>query len=515
LSKFYNFRLKFVIVILCFKFSAINAQQKYWIFFEEREITSLPNVSSKTISNRKMLGLGQIQATDYGPKKEFLNTLNSLDINILNTSKWFNGVSAYLTDTQVKQLNLVKGISSIREITSYQTLASKTKPTDYYLHFALKQIHSEAFIDRDINGKGVDIGVIDGGYYQAHNDGQLANLFKNQKIIKYKDFINPSKKDFFGTKDSNADWHGTAVLKAIGGKDSSSKLVIGLANQSTYYLARTESSAKESRVEEDCWLAAIEWLDSSGVRLVNSSLGYAQGFTNPAENYSPNDMDGQTSLIAKAAKMAVNEKGMIVVVSAGNEGENKKWGGIVSTPADVNEVISVGANDKYGFKMPYSSIGSDKVKFLKPDLTVYSEDGTSLAAPIVTGFVACMLQIDSSLTADYIKFCLRANAKMGVHPNNFVGYGYPNTVHIVDRLIDGVIPPKQFIEDFFPENYTKIKTYSLEKVIVIHKKESVFVVSQVEILPINGYLEITRPANVNASTVFLREGIKEITWKIK
>ena len=151
----------------------------------------------------------------------------------------------------------------------------------------------------------------------------LRHLFENKKVKNTKDFFSPPKVDFYGEKKSDGEIHGSLVTTAIAGFNSEKKQLFGLGLKSNFYFARTESSQREARIEEDNWIAAIEWLDSLGVRLANSSLGYAQGFTNPAESYKPEQMDGKTSLIAQGASMAVNEKGMILVVSAGNEGENK------------------------------------------------------------------------------------------------------------------------------------------------------------------------------------------------
>ena len=125
----------------------------------------------------------------------------------------------------------------------------------------------------------------------------------------------------------------------------------------------------------------MEWIDSLGVRVINTSLGYAKGFSNPAENYEPTQMDGHTSVISKAAQIATEKKGILLVVSAGNEGDDTNWM-LISTPADAEGVLAVGAtNQKLWNKIGYSSIGPEFLPYLKPNVSCFSLYGTSLAAP--------------------------------------------------------------------------------------------------------------------------------------
>jgi len=50
--------------------------------------------------------------------------------------------------------------------------------------------------------------------------------------------------------------------------------LFGAANQARFLLAKTEFTPTETRVEEDHWVAAVEWADSIGVDIISSSLGY-------------------------------------------------------------------------------------------------------------------------------------------------------------------------------------------------------------------------------------------------
>jgi subtilisin family serine protease len=504
-----------ILFFLIFSFSVSQAQEKYWIFFKERTLGNHPAVSEKTIQNRINLGLQVIQETDFGPKIIEIETLRNSGVRIENTSRWFNAVSVYLTDNEKNSVQSFPFVKEIRKIINYQNLASNRIPRNedgIYLSYALHQINAGVFIEKGLMGQGVDIGVIDGGFFDAPNDPNLRHLFENKKVKNTKDFFSPPKVDFYGEKKSEGEIHGSLVTTAIAGFNSDKKQLFGLGLKSNFYFARTESSQREARIEEDNWIAAIEWLDSLGVRLANSSLGYATGFTNPVESYKPEQMDGKTSLIGQGARMAVNEKGMILVVSAGNEGENKAWGGIVSTPGDVEEVISVGANDENGLKMAYSSKGAENVGFIKPDLTIYSEFGTSLAAPIVTGIVALMLEKNPNLKFSEVKEILKFSGSLSSSPNNFVGYGFPDCKKIIEYLEKKDEISKK-TETKKAKKSIVIKTAQNEGIVIFHKKDGRNVISQEVVQAINGRLEIKKNESGRQSTVILKDQKIEILWK--
>ncbi len=504
-----------ILFFLVFSFFISEGQDKYWVFFLERDFSKKQPVSLKTYQNRRNVNLEILQKSDFGPSQKQVQELSEAGFRIQNVSRWFNAVSVYLTDNEKSKVQSFPFVKEIRKINNYQNLASKGAPQiedGIYLSYPLHQINAGAFVEKSMLGEGVDIGVIDGGFFGANEDKNLQHLFENKQIKETRDFFSPPKIDFYGEKKSEGEIHGSMVTTAIAGFSPMKKQLFGLGLKANFYFARTESSQKESRIEEDNWIAAVEWLDSLGVRLANSSLGYATGFTNPAESYKPEQMNGKTSLIGQGARMAVNEKGMILVVSAGNEGENKAWGGIVSTPGDVEEVISVGANDDRGLKMAYSSKGVENVGFIKPDLTVYSEFGTSLAAPIVTGIVALMLESNPSLKSTEVKEILKYAGSLSSSPNNFVGYGFPDCSKIIEYLEKKELISKK-IETRKAKKSIVIKTTQKEGIAIFHKKDGRNVISQEVIQALNGRFEIKKNENVNQTTVILKYRLIEILWK--
>lgn len=107
-------------------------------------------------------------------------------------------------------------------------------------------------------------------------------------------------------------------------------------------MLRSEDEASEHLVEQDYWAAAIEFADSVGVDVVNTSLGYYT-FDDPTKNYRYRDLNGHYALMSREASKAA-DKGMVLVCSAGNSGSGS-WKKI-TPPGDAENVLTVGAIDK-------------------------------------------------------------------------------------------------------------------------------------------------------------------------
>ena len=91
----------------------------------------------------------------------------------------------------------------------------------------------------------------------------------------------------------------------------------------------------------------MEWADQNGADIVSSSLGYGKDL------HYTKDMDGKTSIVAKGASTAAS-KGILVCTAMGTEGSDKNWKVLV-TPADVEDVLSVGAVRSLETREVYSS----------------------------------------------------------------------------------------------------------------------------------------------------------------
>jgi subtilisin family serine protease len=384
-------------------------------------------------------------------------------------------------------------------------LKEVTSLSIYTLDSAQQFVNGNALKEAGLTGKNVKIGIIDVGFYRANRVKSLAELFRTGKIVKTKDFVDSAKNDFYSPS-TPIDVHGTNVLKYIGGRDSSTQY--GLATQASFYLARTDHGTNETRKEQEYFLEALKWFKREDVRLVNVSLGYAFGYDDPSENYSPTDMDGKTTFISSVAQDFITNNNMIIVASAGNYG-NFAWR-VVTAPADAQGVISVGLTDWSKNKNKISSEGPSSLSYLKPNVSCFNTmDGTSFAAPVITGLIACLMEKKPSITHEEIVTILEKSSHLYQYPNNYVGYGVPNGSRMLQLLEkpDTVLErPKQSILGK-SEVLFDCKRYG-DDCTVFHKKDNWCVLRGEHIKCINGQLIIKRPKDVPYTRLIMEDKSK-------
>ncbi len=491
------------------------AQQKYWICFQDKPSADhMPCVSELTLRNRRLLKLPLNQFSDRSISPDYLRQLQQTGIKPVNVSKWLNAVSAYITEKQLLQIQQLPFVREVSRVEA-ELLPAGSSSDPRYISTVLTQIGGNAFIREGITGKDVKIGVIDVGFYGVATNRSLKHLLNEDRVRDVKDYINPAKTNHFSQVETHSDYHGAEVLQMMTGYDPERNMQYGLATGAQFYLARTDHGVKETRMEEDNWIAAIERMDSLGVRLVNTSLGYATGFTNPKENYHPAQMDGKTSKISRAAQIASEEKGMLVIVSAGNEGDDASWR-IISTPADAKGVVSVGATKaKSRDRISYSSIGPDFLPYLKPNVSCFAPNGTSFAAPVITGFAACLMEKNAALTSGQLMHIIEKSAHLYPYGNNYVGYGVPDAQKALALLQDSTQTLNRVKEVWAKGNsYTYDVTHpDANKAVVFHKKNAFIVIRQELLVVDQGKLMFRREKGETRTTLDLGEEIVEIFWE--
>ena len=245
-----------------------------------------------------------------------------------------------------------------------------------------------------------------------------------------------------GDEDVSGHPHGTQVLSVIGAYKEGA--LIGPAYGAEYLLARTEDVASETPVEEDYWIAGVEWADTMGADIVSTSLGYNIWDEGTGEDYTYEDLDGNTARITIAADWAV-ERGITVICAAGNEG-NDPWH-YALFPSDGDSVIAVGAVNPDGSPATFSSRGPTADGRIKPDVAAPGVDvliavsapdsyalsrGTSYAAPLTAGVAALLLQAHPEWGPMDVREALRRSGDHALGPDNNVGWGVINAEAAMD-----------------------------------------------------------------------------------
>ncbi len=464
-------------------FSTLFAQEKYLIYFKDKgnsakkvlsKRTAIEELAKLTLSERsinrrkKNCGNNFFTYDDIPLNKIYLTELNRLNVKIVNKLKWFNAVSAYLTEE--KRNKLLKK-SFIKKITKVKTLHYKKNTSekefnnnlaknksgdlqyDYGASYTQNQLSQiPAVHNLNLNGKGVIVGLLDAGF-----DWKNRKCFEHLKVITEHDFVNNDS-----VTNNGAFGHGTAVLSIIAGFDEGE--LVGPAFNAKFVLAKTEYVPTETHVEEDNYAAALEWMDSIGVDITSSSLGYSE-FDKGEESYTYQDMDGQTTIVTKAAEKAFG-KGILVITSAGNEG-NKKWH-YITAPADGINVVAVGAVNSDSTRASFSSLGPTYDGRIKPDVVaqgtnVYHESfynegysfgsGTSYSAPIVAGIAAQLISAYPYLKNTQTRNILFESCNNVTSPNDSVGYGILNAISAVTYPNVENINGKYFLNKKFEQKY--------------------------------------------------------------
>ena len=511
-------------IALCLVTFSIHAQSKYWILLRDKDPASTPSLSSKALNQRQIQNL-PIDETDRPVAATYLRQLNQAGVRPVCQSRWLNAVSAQLTAQQYTQVRAMPFVTDIQAIDPAIIITSINKPaqsdaikpdwSNPKLAPVMTQIQAIDFAQSGLTGRFVNVGVIDAGFFGADSANALKHIFVRDGVKQVRDYVNEKKthNNLFRTLETMSDMHGTEVLAAIAGNDPTENMQFGLATDAMFYLARTDQGNREYRGEEDNWVAAIEWMDSLGVRLINTSLGYAKGMSNPKDNYEPSQMDGHTSLISRAAQIAADKKGMLIIVSAGNEGEDRAWR-IISTPADAQGVLAIGAtNARLWNRIGYSSIGPESLPYLKPNVSCFSLYGTSLSAPVITGFAACLMQANPKLTNKQLIEIIEKSSHLYPYGNNYVGYGVPQASRALALLRNQELPATTRSIKATGKNVTLPVETSEAVVSVFHKKDATHVLQQEAAKVANGKLTLRRASDEKQTTIDLKKEVIEVIWE--
>jgi serine protease AprX len=435
--------VKFVYIILLlfiflFTSKAVNAQNKYWVFFRDKHGTSFnpyEYFDNKAIERRIKLGLALYDSTDFPVNESYIKAIAEIADSTTYESRWFNAIAVYADKTKIDKIRQLRFIKSVEPIISYPVLA--TNPINYNseldssaIKLLINQTESmggQYFREKGIDGKGLRIAVFDAGFLGADKSPVFEHIRRENRIIKTWNF--PKKKEFVYSYHP----HGAMVLSCIAGIINGKNM--GLATGAEFLLARTEVNT-EHFFEEENWLAAVEWADKNGADIINSSLGYTN------DRYFPEDMNGRKSLASRAAELAAR-KGILVVNAVGNDGDNK-WHKL-GAPADADSIITVGGIDpKTNYHIYYSSYGPTADKRLKPNVCAFAHvvtagpsrlkvaDGTSFACPLVTGFAACAWQTERKLSNMQLLYEIEKSADLYPYFDYAHGYGIPQAQYFIN-----------------------------------------------------------------------------------
>ena len=419
----------------------------FFLQFANKAGSDVVCLSPTALEMREKRGIA-IDSLDYAVSPVYLDSVKAMGAKVLHTSRWMNGATieaSYQLMDAIKQCSFVD--------TFYLTRIDDNSTKFPSVSLRKREAVSEEAIDKpgsdqQINqlnllplhqlgfkGKGIRIGVADGGFYNANT---LASLPHDQ-WLGYTD-LTDDKDDIFGSSGN----HGSLCLSAIvahkevsDGTSVGTFTYSGTATDAAYYLFKTEEHSTESPKEIDNWVAAIEMADSLGLHIVSTSLGYTT-FDDEQFNFAYSDMDGLTSRGALASRIAAR-KGMLLVTAMGNDGA-RAWR-YLSTPADADSILSVGAVNKDRAIANFSSFGPTADGRVKPEVcamgegtslinpsndAVMSGNGTSFACPLIAGMAASLWSALPTATNMEIRELIIRSCDRYQLPHEQYGYGIPD-----------------------------------------------------------------------------------------
>lgn len=449
-----------LLLILVIQASAQDAQYAFRVSFKDKNETAhtlsnpLEYLSQRALDRRSKYSI-TVDSTDLPVAKTYIDSVMVLTGGIFHlSSHWQNSCVILLEDSAnilaLQNISFVKNFKQVAYYSdglherpgTYDSVSTGNKPTDFDENFygaAWTQIHlchGEYLHQHGKMGEGMLIAVIDVGFTGVNIVHAFDSMFQQNRLMDTWNYIYDTV-HVFGYGD-----HGRQVLSCMASYIPETH--VGTAPKAMYALYATDDLNSEQAIEEDNFVAASERADSLGADLISTSLGY-NFFDNPADSYEYSDLDGNTTLTAKAAN-AATRKGIMVVASAGNEGTNS-WQYIL-TPGDADSAMTIGSVNDQKVHAISSGKGPNAAGTLKPNVSamgvgasvisaagnVSVQTGTSYATPILAGLTACLMQTDPSLFPLEIRSLIESVSDSFATPTNNIGNGVPDFRKAYDQI---------------------------------------------------------------------------------
>ncbi len=410
-------------------------------------------LTQRAINRRTRYGIS-IDETDLPIPQRYIDSIRLAgNVTIVNYSKWLNQVCIVTDAAALGRINgypFVQSSSPVaarllngdKAVNKQLDPPSSFRPADnnnaqrvtdvYSYGSSYDQVHlhnAEFLHNYGFRGQGMQLAVIDDGFYNYQTLPNFDSARNNGQILGTWDFVTSN------SSVNEDDSHGMKCFSTIASNMPGS--FVGTAPAASFYLYRTEDIATEYPIEEQNFAVAAERADSLGVDVFSVSLGY-NTFDNSSFNHTYSELNGNTTIIAKASNMAA-KKGILMVAAAGNDGNNS-WH-YIATPGDADSVLTIGAVNTSRQVAGFSGYGPNSDGQIKPDVAAVGAsavvagtstgapvfgNGTSFACPIMAGITTCLWQAFPEVKNMDIMQGLRQASDRYTTPDDRSGYGIPD-----------------------------------------------------------------------------------------
>lgn len=334
--------------------------------------------------------------------------------------------------------------------------ATESSETPSELEWSVERVNAHKVWDLGYDGSGIVVANMDSGVDWTHP----ALKHKWRGYDPETEEIDPSESWFDASYGKelpvDSDLHGTHVMGTMVGQEPDGSNKIGVAPGAKWIAARVFDDF--GATTDAILLSAADWMLAPGGNadaapdVINNSWGGGDGI---------DDWFRDAVINWRAA-------GIVPIFAAGNQqdGEPAPWPGSINVPSNYPESIAVAATDAQNKLAFFSKLGPSPYDedLIKPNLSAPGSDirsavpigrgpngssylpgmsGTSMAAPAVTGAVALLLSVDSSLSVDDIEGIITETAdpliddKYPESPNMGYGYGLLDAFEAANSVIDG------------------------------------------------------------------------------
>jgi len=460
---------KLIVVLIgsCLLFTEIQAQfTRYVVKLRNKGgnpfSLSIPSayLSQRAIDRRTRYGIA-IDSTDLPVTPSYITQIRNVsNVTVLNISKWHNSVTIQTSDanaiTTINGLSFVQSVVSIATRTQNSTTGKliiadqpytpSQRSTDITADFfnygagslAEINLHKGQFLHNiGLRGQGMLIAILDGGFFNYTTLDAMDSIILNNQV--------PDTWDFYSNNTTVSDDHphGMQCLSTIAANIPGQ--FIGKAPKANFMLYRTEDTNGEYPIEEFNMVCGMERADSAGADVISASLGYSE-FDDASFDHTYAQMNGNTTIAAIGADLAA-KKGILFVNAAGNEGTTA-WH-YITTPADGDSVLAIGAVNTSGAVGSFSGYGPSSDGQIKPDVasigvsamvqstsnTVVTGSGTSFACPNMAGLASVLWQGFPEVNNMRIVRALREAGSIVATPNDRIGYGIPDLKAAFGKLL--------------------------------------------------------------------------------
>lgn len=438
-----------------------------WVFFDAAAAASeaAPALGEEALANRRRAGRA-VHDRDRPLPPDLVSRITSTGAQLRHVSRWLRAASVEADSATAERIARLPFVIRVQPVGKLQRAdlhseAEAERPaavagvnlqepdsTFYGLANwpAIRPLGIRIAHLLGYTASGVRVAILDTGFEPRH-ESLSTRLVAGARDFIQGDTLVYNEIDIGGPFDPER--HGTHVWSLLGGYAPGT--LVGPAYNAHMLLAKVDQEPNDTRADEDRWVAAAEWADSAGARIILSSVVFRFDFTDRAPPPFSN-FNGDFEVTTRAADMAARN-GILVVTAIGDHGPGA---GTLAAPADADSIIAVGALDAAGQVASFSSRGPTSDGRVKPELVARGTGllgashlnlnaydigltGTSFSAPLIAGGAALLLEAWPQLTPMQTRAALLESAPRPRSPNNASGSGTPDVASAI--LFPGGLSP--------------------------------------------------------------------------